>query len=78
MNMRVVAWVALLSRKERLRQWFLMQCIKRKSTLRVSRKYELNGVVKPSPHVVYSEGSQDGEIREYLTFRNLILDAPNL
>ena len=74
-NMRVVAWVALLSRKDKLRRWFLMQCIKQKSTLRVSCKHELNDVVKDKPRIVYLEGSQDDEIAEYLSFRELILGA---
>ena len=73
-NMRVVAWVALLSRKMKLRRWFLMQCIKQKSTLRVSKKYELNGIVKLSPTIVCYEGSQRNEIAEYYSYRQLILE----
>jgi hypothetical protein len=34
--MRVVAWVALLSRIETLKMWLLMRRIKQGSTLRVS------------------------------------------
>ena len=53
-NMRIVAWVALLSKKEKLRRWFLMQCIKQKPTLRISEKYELYFVSNPS-HGINSE-----------------------
>jgi hypothetical protein len=71
-NMRIVAWVALLSRRGNLRRWFLMQCIKQKSTLRVSNKHEMGGVVKYSPKIIYHEGSQDYEIADYLDYRELI------
>jgi len=74
-NMRIVAWVALLSGKEKLRRWFLMQCIKQKPTLRVSGKSEVKGVVKPAPRVVWVEGSQSGEIADYLSYRDLILKS---
>jgi hypothetical protein len=36
--MRVVAWVSLLSGNPMLEKWFIMQCIKEGSTLRVSPK----------------------------------------
>jgi len=71
-NMRVVVWVALLSRREKMRRWFFMQCIKEKSTLRVSPKAEVSGVVKPSPRLVCCEGSQDNQIAGYLEFSGLI------
>ena len=51
-NMKVVAWVALLSNIRELQRWLLMQCIKQSSTLRVSPKME-----KPSPRIVYREGT---------------------
>ncbi|MFC1803387.1 hypothetical protein ACFL0D_05410 [Thermoproteota archaeon] len=35
-------------------------------------KHELNGVIKVEPYIVYQEGSQDDEISEYLSFRELI------
>lgn len=71
-NMQAVAWVALLSKREKLRRWFLMQCIKQKPTLRVSPKAEVSGLVKPSPRLVCCEGSQDDQIAEYLEFSGLI------
>ena len=52
---RVVAWVCLLSKHEALKKWFLMQMIKKGSTLRVSNKKD-----KPSPRIVFRYGSQKG------------------
>ena len=66
-NIRVVAWVALLSHNEGLSKWFLMQCIKGCSTLRVSPKRE-----KPSPRVVYRHGKQDESIKDFLKTRKII------
>lgn len=66
-NMRVMAWVALLSRNEGLRRFQMMQCIKESSTLRVSPKKE-----KPSPRIVYRGGKQDDQIKSYLAHRRRI------
>jgi len=66
-NMRIVAWVSLLSRNKGLTKWFLMQCIKGASTLRVSPKMD-----KPCPRVVYRCGKQDGQIKEFLRYRKLV------
>jgi len=33
-----MAWVSLLSQNKNLQKWFIMQCIKEGSTLRVSAK----------------------------------------
>jgi len=66
-NMRIVAWVSLLSHNSMLQKWFVMQCIKEGSTLRVSPKRN-----KPSPRIVYRYGKQDREIRSFLAYRNLI------
>jgi hypothetical protein len=52
-NIRIVAWVVLQSHSGSLCKWFLMQCIKGCSTLRVSSKCE-----KPSPRIVYRFGKQ--------------------
>jgi hypothetical protein len=65
-NMRIVAWVALLSNNPMIQRWFLMQCIKQGSTLRVSPK-----VGKPSPKIVFRYGKQDKQVREYLSYRRL-------
>ena len=74
-NVRVMAWVSLFVKRRRLDNWFKMQCIKQKPTLRASNKKMLGGVVKPPPRVVYSEGSQDREIGDYLLLRDLVLDV---
>jgi hypothetical protein len=72
-NVRIIAWVALYVKKRSLDNWFKMQSIKQKPTLRVSKKHELGGKIKFSPKIVYREGSQGGEISDYLSFRELIL-----
>jgi hypothetical protein len=66
-NMRVVAWVSLLSHNKGLLRWFLMQCIKGCSTLRVSFKRE-----KPSPRIVFRSGKQEKQVKDFLEFRRLI------
>lgn len=66
-NMKVVAWVSLQSRILKLEKWFLMQCIKEESTLRVSPKRQ-----KLSPRIVFRYGKQDGEIEEFLCYRRRI------
>jgi len=66
-NMRIVAWVSLLSHNRGLTKWFLMQCIKGASTLRVSPKRD-----KPVPRVVFRYGSQDNQIAEFLAYRKIV------
>jgi hypothetical protein len=66
-NMRVVAWVALLSHNKSLAKWFLMQCIKGCSTLRVSHKRE-----KLPPRIVYRYGKQDQNVKDFLRNRKII------
>jgi hypothetical protein len=70
-NMRVVAWVSLLSRNRHLTKWFLMQCIKEGSTLRVSPKL-VNPKPKPMPRVVYRYGKQDGQVMDFLKWRRFV------
>jgi len=66
-NVKIMAWVSLLSQNKNLQKWFIMQCIKGSSTLRVSAKTE-----KPEPRIVYRYGSQNGQIAEFLAYRSLI------
>ena len=66
-NMKIVAWVALLSKNEGLRRYHLMQCIKMSSTLRVSPKGE-----KPFPRIVYREGKEDDQILAFLNYKRQI------
>jgi hypothetical protein len=66
-NVRVVAWVTLLSHNKSLAKWFLMQCIKGCSTLRVSSKRE-----KPPPRIVYRHGKQDQNVKDFLRNRQKV------
>jgi hypothetical protein len=66
-NMKIVAWVSLLSHNPMLEKWFIMQCIKEGSTLRISPKMD-----KPSPKIVFRHGKQDKQVREFLSYRRLI------
>ena len=47
-NLKIVAWTCLLSHNMKLLKWFVMQCIKEGSTVRISPKRD-----KPSPRVVF-------------------------
>jgi hypothetical protein len=66
-NVKIMAWVCLLSQHKALTKWFLMQCIKEGSTLRVSEKKE-----KPQPRIVYRYGSQQNQIAEFLAYRKVV------
>lgn len=68
-NMKIVAWISLLSHNPMLEKWFVMQCIKEGSTLRISPKMN-----KPAPRIVYRYGKQEKQIREFLVSRKLIKD----
>ena len=55
-NMKIVSYVVInTSFKESLTKWFVMQCRKGLSTLRISCKGE-----KKRPRIVYRYGQQDG------------------
>lgn len=66
-NIKIMAWVCLLSKHKGLTGWFILQCIKQGSTLRVSPKKE-----KPSPRIVFHYGSQDNQIEEFLMYRRVV------
>jgi hypothetical protein len=66
-NVRIMAWVCLMSKHEALTKWFLLQCVKKESTLRASQKYN-----KPEPRIVFRYGSQDGMIAEFLAYRKIV------
>jgi hypothetical protein len=66
-NMHIVAWVALESGNQKLKDYLVMQCIKESSTLRVSGKGE-----RPSPRIVFRLGTQKNEIRRFLFLRRHI------
>jgi hypothetical protein len=60
-NMRVVAWFALMSHNKGLSRWFLMQCIKGCSTLRVSSERG-----KPPSRVICKFGEQNESVKDFL------------
>lgn len=66
-NTRIIAWVSLESGNENLKKYFLMQCIKESSTLRISNKGE-----KSSPRIVFRFRKQDKQVKEYLSYRRMI------
>ena len=66
-NMKFVSWMALLSNNPMLQKWFLMQCIKESSTLRISPKRE-----KGSPRIVFRYGKENGQIKSFLRYRKLV------
>lgn len=66
-NLSIVAWVAILSKSLKLKEYLCMQCIKMSSTLRVAPKGD-----KPSPRIVYRFGSQDHAIKDFLEYSQLI------
>ena len=53
-NTHIMAWVCLESKNEGLKRWFLMQCIKESSTLRISSKGD-----KLAPRIVMSYGKRN-------------------
>jgi hypothetical protein len=66
-NVKIMAWACLVSKHRGLTGWFILQCIKKGSTLRVSPKKD-----KPAPRIVYRQGRQDGQIRDFRNYRRLL------
>lgn len=71
-NMRIVAWVSVETANPDMRKWFLMQCIKEESTLRISLKGN-----KPKPRIVLRRGRQNDQIKSFLHHRDLIKNIIN-
>ena len=67
MNVKIMGWACLLTKHKGLTGWFILQCIKQGSTLRVSPKKE-----KPAPRMVYRQGQQDEQVRDFLNCRKLL------
>lgn len=65
--MHVVAWVCVQSKNAGLWKWFMMQCIKESSTLRITKKKE-----RPPPKIVFRQGKQNQEISFFLRWRKHI------
>ena len=68
LNVRIMAWVAVNSGIQRLKDYVLMQCIKRSSTLRISSKDN-----KPYPRIIFRYGKQNKQIRKFLETRKFVL-----
>ena len=66
-NVSIMSWVVLTNKKPKLLKWFLLQCIRKASTLRVSSKGD-----KPSPRIVFRNGGSVGQIKVFLCFRSQI------
>jgi hypothetical protein len=67
LNVRVMAWVAMISRIQALKDYVFMQCIKGSSTVRCGTKGD-----KPSSRIVYRYGSQNCQIKRFLETQEFI------
>lgn len=67
---RVISWIAIMSRRPEAWKYVCMQSIKGYCTLRVSPKPLSPQGVKPSPRIVYRYGTQDKMIKAYLEIRS--------
>jgi hypothetical protein len=63
----IVAQACLEIKNAPLIRWFILQCIKKELTLRISPKG-----YKTRPRIAYRYGKQNREIRGYLQYRRLI------
>jgi hypothetical protein len=72
-NAHIMAWACLESKNKGLIRWFIMQCIKESSTLRISPKKE-----KSSPMLVFRHGKQDHEVKNFLRYREMICQCSRL
>ncbi len=69
-NLRVVAWVAILSKSIPMLRYLAMQCIKPTgSTLRICPNPNND---EPSPRLFYRFGCQDHAVKDFLRYRQLI------
>ncbi|MFX0201576.1 MAG: hypothetical protein ACFFCW_36130 [Candidatus Hodarchaeota archaeon] len=66
-NVKIIAWACLITKHKKLTGWFIFQCVKKGSTLRISCKKG-----KPSPRIVDRHGKQDKEIRNFTQCRKSI------
>ena len=63
-NVSIMSWVVLTNKKPKLLKRFLLQCIRKASTLRVSSKRD-----KAPPRIVFRNGDSASQIRVFLKFR---------
>ena len=68
----IIAWIGIISKNKHVWKWVCMQSIKKYCTLRVGPKPDGEGL-KPSPKIVYRYGSQDRQIKWFLTMRRRVL-----
>ena len=66
-NVSIMSYAVLTSRKPKLRKWFLLQCRREASTLRVSSKRD-----KAPPRIVFRNGDSASRIRVFLKDRRRI------
>ena len=66
-NMSAVGWFSVLSHNPKVKDYLVMQCIKKASTLRVVPTNE-----KPAPRLVDRFGCQDHAVKDFLRYRQLI------
>jgi hypothetical protein len=60
-------WIALQTKDMNQIRYVQMQCIKKSSTVRVSKKGD-----KPIPEIVFAYGSQNGQIFKFLETMNFV------
>jgi len=68
----IIAWIGIIAKNENVWKWVCMQAIKKFCTLRVGPKPDGEGL-KPSPKVVYTYGSQNRQIKWFLSMRRRVL-----
>ena len=66
-NVKIIGWACLQSKHDGLTGYFILQCIKQGSTLRISSKKE-----KQPPRMVYHHGKQDQQIKGFLCYRRFV------
>ena len=66
-NVSIMSWVVLTNKKPKLLKWFLLQCIRKASTLRVGSKRD-----KAPPRIVFRSGCLAKQIEVFLCFRSQI------
>jgi hypothetical protein len=70
---KIVSWMGIMANNRNVWKWVCMQAIKKYCTLRVSPKPVNPEGFKPVPRVVFRYGSQNRQIRLFLTLRRRVL-----
>lgn len=77
-NVAVMAWLAMMMKQPSLKDYVLMQDIKKTATARYGKKViwvNNKKIVKPVPKIVFRYGSQDCQIKKFLDTRKFVLDS---